>query len=303
MRGLLSLLVLAVCLPASAADEIGSGAVRPNAHVGRGNVPAELKREKAVKQIPALNPGEYFVPPEIGDIPDSKYGEMVTLGRNIFVNTQTYARRYVGNGLNCANCHLQEGRKPYAAPIWAAYPMYPQFRNKTRSMISYQEQIQECFRYSLNGIAPTLDSPEMKALVAYSHWLSTGAPYNLELPGRGYARLSKPRDPTSVNGEELYHERCALCHGADGQGKKFKNRRGYMFPPLWGPDAANRASTMSSAKGCAQFVRANMPLGKGWTLSDIESWDVCTFIWLQDRPWDPRFGWWYNIFVPPAGAP
>lgn len=303
MRFGLGLVVLVFYLPAFADDEIGAGVVRPNEHNARANVPSRLIHEKAIKQVPALNPGEYFVPPRVVDIPNSKYGEMVEWGRSIFSNTQKYARRYVGNGLNCSSCHLQEGRKPFAGPIWAAYPMYPQFHNKTRSMVTYQEQIQDCFRYGLNGIAPTLDSPEMKALVVYSHWLSTGAPYNLELPGRGFARLAKPRDPTSVNGEEIYREQCAICHGADGKGKKFKERAGYMFPPLWGSDAANRASVASSAKGCAQFVRANMPLGKGWSLSDIESWDVCTYIWLQDRPWDPRFGWWYNIFVPPAGAP
>lgn len=292
-----------VVFVAYASDEIGSGEVRLREYDARVSVPTRFVHEKAIKQIPALNPGEYFIPPKIVDIPSSKYGEMVELGRNIFNDTQKYAKRYVGNGLNCSSCHLQEGRKPYAGPIWAAYPMYPAFRNKTRSMITYQEQVQECFIEGLNGIAPTLDSPEMKAIIAYSHWLSTGAPYNMELPGRGFARLSKPRDPTSVNGEEIYHERCAICHGKDGKGKKFANREGYMFPPLWGSDAANRASVMSTAKGCAQFVRANMPLGQGWTLSDIESWDVCTYIWLQDRPWDPRYGWWYNIFVPPTGAP
>ena len=284
------------------ASELSQGEVRPSTYDASANTPTGLIREKAIRQVPAINPGEYFVPPDVSEIPSSKYGDMVKLGRNIFVDTQHYAKRYVGNGLNCSNCHLQEGRKPYAAPLWAAYPMYPEFRNKTRDVVTYESRVQDCFRFSMNGIAPTLDSPEIKALTAYAHWLSKGAPINMELPGRGFARLSKPREPTPVNGEKLYKENCASCHAADGQGQKFAHRDGYMFPPLWGNDSYNHGAGMSSVKDCAQFSKANMPLGKGWTLTDMEAWDVCTYIWLQNRPWDPRFGWFFNIFAPPTGG-
>ena len=297
---LLFILMLVGGAPAHAADM--SNEVRPAEHNARGNIASHVRREKAIRQIPAINPGEYFVPPEITDIPTSKYGEMVRLGRNVFIDTQKYAKRYVGNGLKCSNCHLQEGRKPFAAPLWAAYPMLPEFRNKTRSVVTFEERVQDCFRYSLNGVAPTLDAPEIKALSAYAHWLSKGAPVNRELPGRGFARLAKPQEPTPVNGEKIYKQQCALCHGADGKGQKFSQRAGYMFPPLWGSDSANRAAGMSTIKNCAQFVKANMPLGKGWTLGDMESWDVCTYIWLQNRPWDPRFGWYFNTFSSPLGG-
>lgn len=304
MTRLICLLMAFTGLAAQVASsaELQQGEVRPAAYDARANIPTGLTLEKAIRQVPAINPGEYFVPPEVGDIPTSKYGDMVKLGRNIFIDTQHYAKRYVGNGLNCSNCHLQEGRKPFAGPLWAAYPMYPEFRNKTRDVVTYEKRVQDCFRFSMNGIAPTLDSPEIKALTAYSHWLSKGAPINKELPGRGFARLSKPRDPTPVNGEKLYKENCASCHGVDGKGQKFATRDGYMFPPLWGGDSFNHGAGMSSVKDCAQFTKANMPLGKGWTLTDMEAWDVCTYIWLQDRPWDPRFGWFFNIFTPPAGG-
>lgn len=302
MRRALFIILMSAMSTAPAADMLAKTEIRPSEHNARGNTPAQLEREKAIRQIPAINPGEYFVPPELVDIPTSKYGEMVNLGRNIFVDTQHYAKRYVGNGLNCSNCHLQEGRKPFAAPLWSSYPNFPEFRNKTRSVVTFEERVQDCFRYSMNGIAPTLDSPEIKAITTYAHWLSKGAPVNNELPGRGFARLSKPRDPTPVNGEKIFKEQCAVCHGPDGMGRKFTQRSGYMFPPLWGKDSANRAAGMSTVKGCAQFVKANMPLGKGWTLTDMESWDVCTYIWLQDRPWDPRFGWYFNIFAPPSGG-
>ena len=302
MRMLSFLLLLGLITSSCFAAELKQTEVHRVEYDALANTPTALIREKAIRQIPAINPGEYFVPPEVGDIPTSKYGDMVKLGRNIFSDTQHYAKRYAGNGLNCTNCHLQEGRKPYAAPLWAAYPMYPAFRNKTRDVVTFEERVQDCFKYSMNGIAPTLDSPEIKALTAYAHWLSKGAPINKELPGRGFARLSKPRDPTSVNGEKIYKENCASCHAVDGHGKKFTNRDGYMFPPLWGNDSFNHGAGMYTVKGCAQFTKANMPLGKGWTLTDMEAWDVCTYIWLQERPSDPRFGWYMNTFAPPLGG-
>jgi thiosulfate dehydrogenase len=291
---LLSLLTQVALLQPLQAEPVGE--VRPAAHTARLTLPARLTRE------PTIHPGEYFVPPALETLPDTEYGEMVRLGRLIFTDTQTYARRYVGNGLNCSNCHLNEGRKPHSAPLWAAHGMYPVYRRKTGSSQTLSERLQDCFRYSMNGLAPTLDTPEIKALVAYSHWLSKDAPIRVELPGRGFPAVPQRRDPSSANGAELYQERCALCHGADGLGRK-RADGSYQFPPVWGPDSFNRGAGMNRVKTCAQFVKANMPLGKGGTLDDMDSWDICAFIWIQDRPWDPRRGTLSNLFNTPPGGP
>ena len=53
---------------------------------------------------------------------------------------------------------------------------------------------------------------------------------------------------------------------------------------------------------CTRFVKANMPLGKGGTLKDMDAWDICAFIWIQDRPWDPRAGLLHNLFHEPTGG-
>ena len=45
-----------------------------------------------------------FAPPSPETIPGSRLGEQIRLGYQIVVNTQEYARPYVGNRLNCANC-------------------------------------------------------------------------------------------------------------------------------------------------------------------------------------------------------
>ena len=248
--------------------------------------------------VPVVKPGEYFVPPRIEDLPDSKYGDEVRFGRNIFVDTQHYAKRYVGNGLNCASCHLQEGRKPYAAPLWAAYPLYPMYSDKSRQVISFQERLQNCFRFSLNGVAPTLDSLEIEALTVYAQWMATGIPIGTIMPGRGFARIDKSRDPSPFNGAVLYQQYCASCHGIDMMGKKFPNGKGYMFTPLAGPDSYNKGAGMYKVKTCASFVKANMPLGRPYILDDDEALEVCVHIFLQDRPYDPRKSLFMSIFMP-----
>ena len=38
----------------------------------------------------------------------------------------------------------------------------------------------------------------------------------------------------------------------------------------------------------AAFIKANMPLGQGGTLTDQQAWDVAAYINSQPRPPDPR---------------
>ena len=277
-------------------EEIDPLEVRPSLVEPRVSLPHNLIT------VPVISPGEFFVPPMVDDIPDDKTGEMILLGRDIFTNTQVYGKRFAGNGLNCTSCHMSEGRQPYAAPLWAAYPIYPIVRNKTKKVVTWEERVQDCFRYSLDGIAPAVDSPEMTALTTYAKWLSTGAPVGVALPGRGFANIKKTHDPSPVEGEIIYAAQCALCHGPNGKGMKNTNGVGYMFPPLWGLDSFNRAAGMNKVKTAAQFIKANMPLGAGYTLTDDEALDVASYMWINFRPDDPRTTFMMNRFSPKPGG-
>lgn len=86
---------------------------------------------------PAVLRPAVFHPPAESDMPSGEFGRMVQLGHDLFVDTQTHARAYVGNGLNCANCHLDAGRKADSAPLWGAYPMYPAYREKNQQVNTY----------------------------------------------------------------------------------------------------------------------------------------------------------------------
>ncbi len=229
-----------------------------------------------------------FTPPAESELPDDEFGDMVRLGKAIFTDTKRHAGQYVGNGLTCANCHLDEGRHAHSAPLWAAYIKYPAYRKKTGRVDTYEERLQGCFRYSMNGKAPASGSKELTALITYSYWLASGAPVGTTLKGAGYPELPKPAaTPDTARGAKVYAANCAVCHGPKGEGTKVDGR--YAFPPLWGADSFNWGAGMHRINTAAAFIKANMPLGKPNSLSDADAWDVAAFVVSHERPPDPRY--------------
>lgn len=258
-----------------------------------GVAPAEHTRALTDHLMGAEN---YHVAPGEDTIPNDKYGDDVRLGKKIFTETYKYGWRYAGNGLTCANCHLDAGRQPNAGPMWAAYGMYPAYREKNDRSNSLEERIQQCFRFSLNGFAPALDAPELRALVSYIHFLSKGVPIGVDMPGRGYPQVVKTgSDPSPKRGGDVYREKCASCHGENGAGEK-RAGGGYTWPPLWGMDAYNKGAGMANNSLLAGFIKANMPLGQPWSLTDQEALDVAAYINLHIRPYDPRKGLLKGLF-------
>ena len=245
----------------------------------------ETSAQRETENIGSPKP---FVPPSDDEIPDDDFGKMVRLGAAIFTDTQKNAPQFVGNSLQCANCHIDRGRQANSAPLWAAYVAYPAYRDKNGHVNTFQERLQGCFRYSMNGIAPPNGDKILVALESYAYFLAKNAPTGQSLPGRGYPKLKKPVSTDYSRGEKLYAQKCALCHGDKGQGQASADGT-TVFPPLWGPRSFNWGAGMSSISNAAGFIKANMPLSQGNTLSDQEAWDVATYIDSQERPQDPRF--------------
>jgi thiosulfate dehydrogenase len=108
-----------------------------------------------------------FVPPSEADIPNDVFGETIRRGIAIFTDTSNEAKPYAGDGLNCSSCHLDRGRRPGAAPMWAAWVRYPRFRSKNDAVNTMVMRIQGCFRFSMNGTPPPDDGEIMTALQTY----------------------------------------------------------------------------------------------------------------------------------------
>lgn len=97
----------------------------------------------------------------------------------------------------------------------------------------------------------------------------------------------------SRRGVAVYADKCALCHGENGEGQFALGK--VVFPPLWGADSYIWGAGMRSVKTAAGFTKLNMPFGladpvhRKALLSDQDAWDVAAYMNAQERPQDPRF--------------
>jgi thiosulfate dehydrogenase len=218
-----------------------------------------------------------FVPPSLETIPSDERGAKIRYGYQLVASTQEHARAYVGNALNCTNCHLDAGRKLYAAPYVGLMSVYPEYRSRNARINTIEDRLDQCFERSLNGKALPPGSREKEAIVAYIAWLSEGVPVESAMEWRGFLKLTPTRKPDPANGRALFAAKCTACHGIDGQGTA-------AAPSLWGPRSYNIGAGMARVSLAAGFIKANMPPGQGRTLSDDEAYDVAAYIVRQPRP-------------------
>lgn len=202
------------------------------------------------------------------------------------------AMRYTGSRLACGSCHLGTGTEPGTLTLLQTAEHYPRFSNRAGGMTDVEDRINECMQRSLNGKPLPMDSAEMKAMAAYLRGL--GARYAAMGAGQRTASeppaFKTPNRAASVDaGSKVFVERCAICHGQDGLGllATADPRRGYVFPPLWGPDSFNDGAGMHRILTAARFIKTRMPLGDA-TLTDDQAFDVAAFINAQPRPQMPN---------------
>lgn len=245
---------------------------------------------------PLPKPGEFVhIPPTMEDLENSslhpKLKETIRRGHDLFTHTQQLRGKNVFNDMNCSSCHMGEGRLPYSSPVWPAAVVLPNFRPKNGHVNNLEERIAGCFTYSMNGQPPAYGSDDMLALAAYHQWLAKGVPMyqpGNTMYGRGYPKLSDPElKPDAVRGKAVYEAKCALCHSADGSGRKQNDK--VVFPPLWGDNSFNWGAGISRLFTMASFIKYNMPLGQPNTLTEQQAWDLAQYIDSQERPQDPRY--------------
>lgn len=199
------------------------------------------------------------------------------------------ARRFSGNNLACASCHMESGQKPGTLSLMQSASKYPAFSARDGRDSDLADRINGCMVRSMNGKALDKGSVEMQSMVSYIGQL-----------GRQHAAMSESRRTTveepelfaepdrraSVeNGARVYVKHCRICHGLNGEGLKSTAQAGdgYLFPPLWGPDSYNIGAGMARVLTAARFIKARMPLGNP-LLTDDEAFDVAAFMNAQERP-------------------
>ena len=211
------------------------------------------------------------------------YEANVVFGYNIVMQTNKYAGRYAGSTLSCTSCHLQGGTRPDGFPLNVA-GVYPKWRTKNGVRNGIGMRIRDCFLYSLNGIMPPEEAPEVLAVAAYISYLSEGEVIGRPPKGSGVPTLPDTgADPNPARGQDIYQRECVVCHGAKGEGQG-------AIPAVWGLNSYNAGAGLSNVQKLAGFIWANMPMGNERSLTFQEALDVAAFINLQYRAFDPREG-------------
>ncbi len=230
------------------------------------------------------------VVPDTSTIPHDKFGDMVRYGRDLILNTAYYIGpngtkgHYLGNKMNCTNCHVDAGTRPYAFNYFTAYPRYPQYRGREDEILTLGQRINNCIMRPHSGTPLPLDSKEIVAMVCYMKWLSTGVPVDKHVKGDESLEIEKypSRAADPKLGEVIFNENCTSCHGKDGQGQLTPDSATYTYPPLWGPHSYQVGSSTYRVVKMARFIKANMPDKKAFWykpfLTDEQAIDVAAFI-------------------------
>jgi thiosulfate dehydrogenase len=250
--------------------------------------------------------------PDTLQIPTSTQGELIRYGRSLIANTAYYLGpkgkvAHISNGMNCQNCHLDAGTKPWGNNFGGVFSTYPKFRERRGAIENIYQRINDCFQRSLNGQELDSNSREMQAILAYMKWIGTGVPKGKKPIGSGIqqlAFLTRAADPEK--GRLVYELTCKRCHGADGEGMVGPNPDLYIYPPLWGSHSYNTGAGLYRLTRFAGYVKDNMPFGakhNNTQISDEDAWDVSAFVNSRPRPIKYFNKDWPDISLKPVDHP
>lgn len=231
-------------------------------------------------------------------IPRGKFGDAVRYGRQLMLHTAYYIGpdgvngKYLGNKMNCTNCHQDAGTKPFSLNLVTAFRNYPSYRAREGRVLSLAERINNCIMHPHLGRPLPLDSREMIGIMSYLKWLSDSSAVSKSTKGLKNADIELPDTAASpLAGAQLYASDCARCHGNSGQGEMRPDNITYKYPPLWGLKAYQPGSSMHRIVKMAQWLVSNMPYDKATHdkpyLTPAEALDLAAFInddKLHQRP-------------------
>ncbi|QDT56444.1 Cytochrome c [Caulifigura coniformis] len=253
-----------------------------NSHISRACLAAVLFTAGLCTAIP-LSHVRSANAPSTRRIPEGPLGETIQLGRTLVEKTATHdlTKAFVGNDLNCTSCHLDNGEHPTAGTFLKTATAYPAWSPRENRVITLEDRVLNCFMRSCNGIRPPLGSKPSVAITAYITWLSTGESIamNARSPHGPLAVPALKIDPSTADrarGRQLYVDKCADCHSADGAGHDGN-------PPVWGPRSYNSGAGLAKDHNLANWLKVAMPLDDA-TLEDKDALDIAAYVNSHPRP-------------------
>ncbi len=248
----------------------------------------------------------------INQVPVDSLGLVIRYGHALISNTSQYLGpkgtvAQISNGMNCQNCHLDAGTKPWGNNFGAVAATYPRYRDRSGTVESIEKKVNDCIERSLNGQAIDSNSKEMRAIIAYIKWLGSDIEKGIRPKGSGIVQLpylSRAADP--LKGQIVYQTVCERCHGKNGEGQADLNNTGYVYPPLWGANSYNNGAGLYRLSKLAGYARNNMPNTVNYhhpELTDEQAWDVAAYINSQPRPVKDISKDWPDISKKPIDHP
>ena len=249
-----------------------------------------------VENSKSLDPStDLWVAPNIEDAQNLSEDKKKQLlyGKDLISNTSKYFGpkgnvAQITNGMNCQNCHLEAGTKPYGNNYGAVFSTYPKYRARSGAIEDIYKRVTDCFERSLNGKAPAKGSKEMEAIVAYINFTGSNVEKGKKAKGSGIYELKfldRAADPSK--GKIAYMAKCQSCHQANGEGLLNDDKISYQYPPLWGKNAYNMGAGLYRLSRFAGYIKANMPFGvtyKEPQLTDEEAWDIAAYVNNMPHP-------------------
>ena len=216
-----------------------------------------------------------------------EYGKQLISNTAKFLGPQGSVAQ-ITNGMNCQNCHLDAGTKPYGNNYAAVFTTYPKYRARSGGIEDVYKRVEDCFERSLNGKSPARGSKELESMVAYINYIGSHVKKGQKPKGSGIYELKfleRAADPEK--GKIAYAAKCQSCHQANGEGVMNSDKVSYQYPPLWGKNAYNQGAGLFRISRFAGYIKANMPFGvtyKEPQLSDEEAWDIAAYVNSMPHP-------------------
>ncbi len=243
---------------------------------------------------PAVPEAPVWQAPDSNDLGNDTAAQLIRYGRNLVANTAQYlgpkgSLASITNGMNCQNCHIDAGARPWGNCFSAVAATYPVYRPRSGHLESIEFRVNDCLQRSLNGKSIDSNSKEMRAMVAYIKWLGAATPKGTRPAGAGLQELDFiDRAADKQKGKLVFEQQCSRCHGTNGEGQLSFDSSAYTYPPLWGKQSYNIGAGMYRLTKLAAYVKDNMPFDKAShnspVLTDEQAWDVAAFINSQPRP-------------------
>ncbi len=243
---------------------------------------------------------------------ETEKGKLIHYGYELIAHTAKYLGpkgivQQSTNGMNCQNCHLEAGAKPWGLNYGSVYSTYPKFRERSGSIETIYKRVNDCMERSLNGKALDTNSKEMKAIYAYIQWLGDEVPKGKKVKGSGIEILPYLKNAASPEeGKIVYMQNCQRCHLSNGEGVMDSTVKMYLYPPLWGKHSYNDAAGLFQLSKLAGFIKNNMPNGINYhapSLSNQDAWNIAAYINAQPRPSKDKSKDWPLLATKPIDYP